>query len=55
MPLSPQEGNGCLTPSKCLIKSRCILFMNKTTVVDLISTVSMIIDYVIIITSLYGT
>ena len=29
MPLSPQEGNGCLTPSKCLIMSSCVLFMNK--------------------------
>ena len=29
MPLSPQEGNGCLTPSKCLIRSSCVLFMNK--------------------------
>ena len=29
MPLSPQEGNGCLTLSKCLITSSCLLFMNK--------------------------
>ena len=29
MPISLQEGNGCLTQSKCLIMSSCVLFMNK--------------------------
>ena len=29
MPISPQEGNGCLTLSKSLITSSCLLFMNK--------------------------